>query len=175
MKSKIKFLPAFLLLLLLQPLVFSATLKLNRIGALDTGGMMYSEWWYTGVNPTFSGTAESNSSVTLDAGENDYDTTSDGSGAWSIPTQLSAGDYTIVIAQGSESYTFTLHLGQNLPADLGGTTQTTESTGGVPSTGFNQTVALSFGVGVMLLASYLYISSDTNKRAAFERRIIKED
>ena len=175
MKSKIKFLPFLLLALIIQPFTFSATLQLTKIGALDTGGMMYTEWWYTGVNPTLAGKAVASSTVTVDVGETDYSATANSAGDWSVGTSLKAGDYNIVITQGSESYTFTLHLGQNLPSGVSGTGETSQSTSTVPETGFNQMVALSFGSGIALLASYLYISSDANKKTAFEKKILQED
>ncbi len=108
MKSKIKLLPFLLIALLLQPFSYSATLQLTKIGALDTEGKMYTEWWYTGVNPTFAGKATASSTVTIDVGETDYSATANSSGDWSVGTQLSSGDYSVVITQGSESYSFTL-------------------------------------------------------------------
>lgn len=172
-------LTAFAFVVLLYPLIhktYSATLQLTKIGALDLGGKMYSEWWYTGINPTFYGKAAANSEVSLKIVDNTFKTNSNGSGDWSYYAALENGDYSVVISQGSENISFKLHLGQNLPANIGsGTSQATSSGTTVPDTGYNQIVALSFGLGIILLSSYLYVWGGGNKSAIFEKRIIKED
>jgi len=151
--------------------VFSASLSMTKIGALNTDGKTYPEWWYTGTNPTLVGTAGESSEVSLKLGDDTFTTTADGSGNWSYATALASGDHAIVLSQGSETYAFTLHLGQSFP----GTSETTESTTGVPVTGFNQVVAITFGAGIALLATYFYIWGDSDKRVRFEKKFIKED
>lgn len=159
--------------LIILPISLAATLKLNKIGALDLGGKMYSEWWYTAINPTFSGEAEANSTVKLKTGDIEYSATSDGSGKWSIGTSMEKGDYNVAISQGDEKISFVLHIGQNVPTDLSGSVEATESTVSVPNTGFNQYFALMFSAGILLLGSYLYMwgSEDTK---SFEKKIIDE-
>jgi len=157
--------------------VFAAPFALTKIGALDLGGKTYPEWWYTASNPTFYGTADANSEVTVQIGDDSHKTNSDASGNWSYYAALNAGDYDIKVSQGANSYTFKLHLGQGLPANLGGSesSQSTQSTSSVPTTGYNQIAAIGFGMGLALLASYFYISGDVDRKAQFEKRLINED
>ena len=171
LKIKIKSLIAFLFFVI-PVYSFGASLQLNRIGSLDLDGKMYSEWWYVGTKPTFYGTAEESSTVTVKVGDEEATTSADASGNWTYYLNEEAGDYAIVITQGSESVSFILHLGQNLPD---GTVESTESTSTVPETGMDQYMALMLGVGVVLLATYFYISGDSNRKAVFETRVLKED
>ena len=171
-KNMIKSLIVVCVFLLLPIYSFGATLQLNRIGSLDLGGNMYGEWWYSGSKPTLYGTAENSSAVTVKVDSVEATTNADGSGNWTYYLDKDAGDYVIEIVQGAETISFTLHLGQSLPD---GSVESTEATSSVPTTGFDQYMALMFGVGVILLATYFYISGDSNKKAVFETRIIKED
>jgi len=172
----IKSLVSILLLLTLFRYSFASVLQLNKIGALDLGEKTYPEWWYTGTNPVFYGKAAVSSKVDIKIGDNTFSSTSDTTGAWNYSSTLVAGDYKIVISQGAETLSFTLHLGQSVPASTGSTaTETTQAATTVPTTGFNQYVALSFGFGVILLATYFYFSSDSKRKAVFETRMIKEN
>ena len=153
--------------------VFSATLTLTKIGALDLEGNTYSEWWYTGTNPTLQGTAAVNSQVTIKVDSGTYTANSDTNGDWSYATTLAEGDYSINISQGQESYAFTLHLGQNVPS--GATSgETDQSTSTVPSTGFDQFTGITLGVGIILLSTYLYVWGDGNKKHQFARRFLED-
>jgi len=149
---------------------FSAVLQVNNIGSLNTGGKVYSEWWYTGINPIITGKAAPSSVVAVKVDAASYTTTADSAGNWSYTATLPSGDYKISFTQGAETLAFTLHLGQNLPATTGQTTQST-----TPVTGFNQIVAISLGIGVLLLATYFYIIGDPKKHSIFEARVLKED
>ena len=156
--------------------VFAASLSLLKIGALDTGGKVYPEWWYNGSGPVLSGMAAPGSAVSIKIGENMYTATPDASGTWSYSAALETGDYPIEISQGEEKISFTLHMGQNMAPT--GTTQPSETEPGsapVPDTGYNQYVAFSFGIGIILLATYFYFSSDNKKNTVFESRVLKED
>jgi hypothetical protein len=154
---------------------FGASLQLTKIGALDLGGKMYNEWWYTGTYPTFFGTAEEDSTVTIVLNDDSYSVSANSSGDWSYPTGLPAGDHSVTISQGGDQIAFTLHLGQDLPSDLGGdTSTTTQSTGSVPDTGIDQIAAMLFGTGIIMLAAYFYFWGDTRKHTVFEQRMLKE-
>lgn len=175
-KKYIKFLVPSLFLVLCFSYVFAATLQLHKIGALDLDGKTYKEWWYIGVKPTFVGAAAGGSKVDIKIGDNSYSATADSSGNWSYTSQIDKGDYTIEISSGSEKIAFTLHLGQSVPSNLGTETQqSTEEASSVPATGFNQFVAVTFGVGVILLATYFYFSTDSKKKTIFETRMLKEE
>ena len=181
MNAKIKnytkyFSPLLLLVFISFNFSLAADLQLQRIGTMDLGGKTYSEWWYTGEKPIFYGVSASNQAVNIKIDDSSFATTSDSAGNWLYASELSNGDYKIEISQGAEKLSFTLHLGQTLPENIGAGTQGTSASGsGVPSTGFNQYVAISMGVGVILLATYLYFSSDSKGKKVFENRVIKED
>jgi hypothetical protein len=166
-KKYIKFFIAIFFLTFAFKSAYGATLTLTKIGALDLGGKIYSEWWYTGVNPTFYGTAAAGSSVNIKIAETPFTVTADASGKWSYPATIEKGDYAIVLSSGPETLAFTLHLGQTMP--------TSSSAPAIPTTGFNQFVGITFGVGIILLATYLYFSSDGKRKHIFENRMLKED
>ena len=171
-----KLLVASFLSTILLSNVFAASLSLLKIGALDTGGKSYPEWWYVGTGPVLSGMATPGSDVGIKIGENSFTSTPDGSGSWSYSATLEKGDYPIEISQGVEKFSFTLHMGQDMSA--AGVTQPSETAPGattVPETGYNQYLALSFGIGIILLATYFYFSSDNKKNIIFESRVLKED
>ncbi|HQK41719.1 MAG TPA: hypothetical protein PKV39_01865 [bacterium] len=162
-----------LFILFLEP-AFAAVLTLQKIGALDTAGKNYPEWWYIGSSPTLSGTAKAGENVSIKIGENSFSVTPDSSGNWSYATSLEKGDYPIQITQGEETISFVLHLGQNMPQTVVQSGSQPESTTSVPDTGFNQYVALSFGLGIVLFSTYLYFLTDNKKKSVFESRVLKE-
>ncbi len=163
-------LPVFLFSIIVGT-VFSATLTLDKIGALDTAGNVYSEWWYSNTTATLSGKAADGSQVAvkIDAATNQVDVAS---GVWSYTLTGEQKDYNIEISQGAEKIAFVLHLGQAMPTGTDGSAETAE---GVPETGFNQIIAISLGTGIILLASYFYFWGDLKKKSVFEAKIIKED
>jgi len=147
-----------LLLTLSVSAVFAADLSLTNIGALATSGKTYSEWWYTGTLPLLKGTAESSSDVTVTINDEQFSTSADDSGAWSFYSEkLIEGEHSVSIGSGDQTYSFTLHLGQGLPSDLGATSETTQSTV-VPATGTGQLVALVAGISAIVLGWYFYSS-----------------
>ena len=152
--------------------VFSASLSLTKIGALDTTGKTYSEWWYSQTSATLAGTAADGTQVSVKVGEavNNVNVTS---GTWSYALSGESKDYPIEISQGAEKISFTLHLGQVLPNTV--VAGSSPQTGGVPETGYNQVIAISLGVGIVLLASYFYFWCDLKKKTVFEARMIRED
>ena len=179
MKNKtrifIKSLIVMFLSLFLFELSFSATLELQKIGTLETEGNNYPEWWYSGASPVLSGVAEPGESISIKVGEGSYAVVLEDSGAWSYPTELEDGDHSITISQGENTISFILHLGQTMPVSGSTSDETGESTSSVPVTGFNQFVALSFGLGIILLATYFYFASESNGKKVFETRMLKED
>lgn len=184
MKSKLNvslfvFLSVFTLLFTVKTL--AATLSLTKIGAMDTGGKNYSEWWYTVENPSLSGTATKDTDVTIKVDDKSGTAKADGSGNWTYSTATALGDHTVSISSGSEKYDFKLHITKELPSNLGGTSQSTASGAGngtgngnaVPSTGLDQAVALGLGLGLTLLATYMYISGDNSDKVAIEKKIVE--
>lgn len=147
------------------------SLTLTKIGALDTAGKTYPEWWYTGTNPTFYGTADNGNTVTLKVSDKTYETTTNTEGKWDIPAVLAAGDYSVFLTSGDAHYNFALHLGKD---STGTTSQTSGSTSSVPATGGEQTTALTLGLGVSLLALYLYFFETHKKHKVFEQKIVSD-
>jgi len=172
LKKYIKCITVLFLLLVIFNVSFAGTAILSKIGNLDLSGNRYPEWWYTEINPTFYGVAVAGSTVNIKIGDNSYTTTADASGNWSYYAALDKGDYPIVISSGSDSYSFTLHLGQPLPENIA---SGSSPAGTAPATGFNQFIGITLGAGIVLLATYLYFSSDNKKKTIFENRMLKED
>ena len=158
---------------------FAADFALTHIGAMSTGGATYPEWWYMGSTPTLKGTAGAGDEVNVIIDGEQHSVAADSEGNWSYATTLSDGDYSIGITSGSSSYYFTLHQGQNLPSDLGGTTTPTtpESTGTpaeVPDTGSHQVLVLSVAGALMAFGAYYTLDSREKALAKFERRSIRD-
>lgn len=158
---------------------FSADFQLTKIGSMDTEGNKYSEWWYSGTNPTLMGTGTESSTVNIKVGENTYTANTDASGNWSQPLTLGQGDYNIQLSQGSNTYSFTLHVGQSYPGTTNSNTTTSDTTAvkqttAVPVTGFNQLLGLTFGMGVVLFATYLYMLGSSPKNSVSKRKEIEE-
>lgn len=171
-KNYIKFFIGVLFILFTFKLTFASTLTLTKIGTLDLGGKTYKEWWYTGTNPTFYGAAAKDSTVSIKIAETAFTATADTVGNWSYAAKMEKGDYAIEISSGAEKLSFTLHLGQALPDS---TSQTSGSATSTPSTGFNQFIGITFGIGIILLATYLYFSTGNKRKTIFENRMLKED
>ena len=174
MKSRLtaSFLAFVVALHFMAGLSLADSISLTKIGILDTAGKVYSEWWYTGINPTFYGTADIADDVTMKIGDKTYETSANTEGKWDIPVALAAGDHSVSITSGTASYDFTLHLGQAYTGTL--TQQTSSSTPAVPATGAEQTIALTLGLGVSLLALYLYFFDANKKHKAFEKNVVSD-
>ncbi len=157
--------------------VSAASLSLTKLGTIDTAGSNYSEWWYTNTSALLTGTAAVGQKVNIKVDSTAASVDPASSGAWSYQLTGESKDYKIEISQGSEKISFVLHLGQQLPQNItqGTTNQTNQSTTPTPVTGFNQIIALSLGLGIILLASYFYFWGDTRKKSVFEAKMIKEN
>ena len=146
----------------------AADFALTQIGVMSTGGANYSEWWYTGNNPTFVGTADADATVQYDVDGSTGSVTADSSGNWSYNAGLDGGDHAVSFSSGGSTISFTIHLGQSLPADVGGTTQSTTS---VPDTGSYQALAISISVSAIVAGLYLWSKAPKDKKATFEQDI----
>ncbi|HDQ88768.1 MAG TPA: hypothetical protein ENN92_01315 [candidate division WWE3 bacterium] len=164
MKKTCLFLLA-LLITLNTSSVFAATFTLDKIGTLVTNGQRYTEWWYSGSTPALSGTSAAGTEVTVAFDDASSTVTTGTDGNWThTPASLETGDYAVVISTDTDSYSFTLHLGQTMPT--GGTTgsvsETTQST--VPDTGVAQVFAI-LGGGTALVVGWYLLSN--KKDSAF--------
>lgn len=146
----------FSTLLLSIFVLFSTTTSdaatLDTIGAsATTNGTPGTEWWYSGENPTFTGTAAPNATVIVTISGAPTSVTADASGNWSFsPTTLTTGDHVISITEGSQTFTFTLHAGQNLPT---GTTTTATDSGTLPVSGAIENTLLVLSLGGLFVIS----------------------
>lgn len=159
-----------------SPLVYAAELSLTSIGSLDTSGKVYSEWWYTGINVTLSGTAGSGADVIIMVDDTKITTKADASGNWFVATTTPKGDYQIDVTSGSEAYSFILHTGQDVPSSSGGTSvgesATPESTASVPATGYSQIAGILASVMFVSTGLMIYLNGRNNKKS-YVKSILK--
>ncbi|NTU47175.1 hypothetical protein HGA88_06120 [Candidatus Roizmanbacteria bacterium] len=147
---------AFFVFCFVHVSVQAASLQLTHIGTLDTGGKTYTHWWYSGTQPTFGGTADPNSqlSVTLDA---DTKTVSaDGQGNWSYtaPTPLSSADHQVKFTSGGQTVSFTLTIGSSMPQNAGSNTNQLPTAGNaLPLVGVFSAALLFIFMGFKLKGS----------------------
>jgi len=163
---------AIVISLVMSPISQAAGLTLTHLGGLATNGAKYSEWWYSGTTPLLKGTAANGAEVSITIDSDEKTVTADSSGYWSYQTSLTAKDYKIVVASGSESYTFTLHAGQNMSAS-GSASETTQSTISVPPTGYNQVAGIFAGLTLAAAGFYAYLQGRKNTKKAYAGEVIK--
>lgn len=121
----------FLVSLFISPSVFAATLQVTRIGTINTAGLNYKEWWYTGNNPVIVGLADPAAGVEIEIDGVKNGATADSAGSWSLkPAALGTGDHKVVVSSDGSELAFTIHIGQNLPENL-----LISSSSGLPVTG----------------------------------------
>lgn len=139
----------FCLMLLSVSLVSASGFQLKFIGGLDVTGAVSKEWWYTTANPKLSGISSAGSAVTIKIDEVDYPASVDAAGNWNYqPTVLNDGDHTVSLTSSAGSQSFTLHIGQNIPADV-----TAPAPKDMPVAGSSeQTMWLFLGAGFILAA-----------------------
>ncbi|OGC45922.1 hypothetical protein A2V49_03985 [candidate division WWE3 bacterium RBG_19FT_COMBO_34_6] len=153
----------------------AASLTLTNIGALATNNSKYSEWWYTGINPTFKGTTTAGSEVKIKLNSTENKVTADSAGNWSYSATLASGDHTVAITSGSESYSFTLHLGQDMSASDAGVSSPSarQTTTSVPSTGYNQMVGVTTALVLIGAGMYSYVNGMRNQKKIHVKYILK--
>lgn len=137
--------------------VMAATLQLTSIGSVNTAGYTYSAWWYTSANPVLKGTAAPSAQVTITIDSSAQTITADTTGNWTyVPTTLIAGDHQIVIASAGEQYSFTLHIGSDVPTSTGSASVSTYSAvpSDLPVSGVAEvTIGLVAVAGILIFAS----------------------
>ncbi|MFZ5424206.1 MAG: hypothetical protein ACOZAO_00200 [Patescibacteria group bacterium] len=139
--------------------VFAADFELLTIGSLNTNGANYTDWWYTGINPLFTGIADPGSTITVTINGESSTTSADSSGIWAYASTLETGDHSVsFLSSGGETIAFTLHTGQSLPDTTETTTvteETSESTTPVPDTGSSQIVLYIVSLSLISYGIYL--------------------
>lgn len=151
--------------------VFAADLTLDKIGALNTEGKVYSEWWYTGTDPILVGTAQEGKSVSIKTDGSTSSVTSDEDGSWSYYVEAGSGDHEVVISSEGESLSFTLHLGQALPVS-GTSLETSQSTTPVPETGVSQILIITLSLLMITAGWYLY--ENRSAKRLFEEAVVRD-
>lgn len=153
MKIKLPLILITLLVFLLVPLpVKAAAFKLTAIGSLDVSQQVYSHMWYTGNQPTFSGTGTSGSTVNITLDGSSYTTTVNTSERWSWQpaAALASSDHSLTFSSGVESVSLTLTTGSNVPSSTASGQVSTSSA--LPQTGFftPTLVLLAIGLGMII-------------------------
>ncbi len=142
-----------LFFLLSAPQAFASGFNLKSIGGVNTDGKLYSQWYHTSLQPTFTGEAPADSTVTINIDGTDYTTTADSSGSWSwTPSSaLSGGDHSVTLTNNESTISFTLTLGnENINWDSVGSGTATDSS--LPTVGvtFPTIMLLTSGVAISL-------------------------
>ncbi len=154
--------------------VYAASIVVTKIGALDTGGNTYPQWWYTASNPVFAGTATAGATVNVTVNDTTTTVKADDSGNWTYASSLSTGEHTLKFEADGSSYSFLLSITQTLPESFssGTSVETTQSTVPVPDTGVNTVAGLVVAVSAIALGTYFYDRNNTKK--AFENSVINK-
>lgn len=133
---------------------FAASLTLDKIGALDTSGKKYSQWWYTVANPTLLGKASDSQKVKVTIDSKSSETKADSAGNWMLSTTMPNGDHSISIVSGSETYSFKLTIGTTMPDFTN--KSSTQSTVSVPKTGSHQIYFIIVSLYLAVVGFYFY-------------------
>lgn len=138
--------------------VLAASLSLTKIGALNIGNKQISgQWYYTSTNPTLYGTAGEGSNVVINIDGTEGSATADASGNWQFYSdKLTNGNHQVAISSGSESFGFSLNIGQDVPADLNSAT-VSASGNAVPVTGSTSSLITYVGISAALLMGGVFL------------------
>ncbi len=111
--------------------VYADTLVLTNIGAMDTQGKKFNQWWYEPQQVVLKGVGSkgANIDITVDGAFQTIHSSVD-TGQWSYNLgSLSIADHSITVSSGTESYSFILTIGSSPPPSANSTK------GGLPQTG----------------------------------------
>lgn len=111
--------------------VFAESLTLTHIGAMETKGKKFNQWWYEPQQVILKGVGSkaANIDITVDGKFNTIrSNVNDGTWTYNLGI-LPVADHNIIIGSGEESYSFVLTIGSKPPADMATTK------GGLPETG----------------------------------------
>ena len=147
-----------LLLMAVLP-TYAANFKLNSIGSLDVFQKLYSHMWYTGSQPTFSGSGTSGAGVNITLDSNSYSTTVGTDEQWNFrpPSALENTDHNLVFSSEGQTISLILTTGSNVPSDFSGSTGTQSGTpSALPQTGLLTPTLTILGIGILLTSSFLF-------------------
>lgn len=123
-------------LLLIQSSALVAALTLDKIGTSTVVGTI-SSWTYYGKNPTFVGTTDPSTAVSITYDGQNQSATADGLGNWSYtPTTLDEnGSYPVTLNSAGNTISFTLNLttASTSASTTTTSTTTTSTTSGQPN------------------------------------------
>lgn len=139
--------------LLLLSLVFvfvqyshAAEFTLTHIGALETKGVRYNQWWYEPQQVVLKGTGSKMANIDITLNDKTETIKTDGEGKWSYKLgTLDVADYRVRIGSGQDEYSFILTIGSPPPADM----NTTK--GGLPEAGIIGPLVGIVGIGALLV------------------------
>lgn len=151
---------SFCLLFLASP---TFALTIDTIGTTSVpNGNPGTDWYYTSENPSLSGTAAANSSVTVTIDGTAYPVTVNSTSNWSyVPTTLTNGDRAVVVTGDSQTLSFTLHVGQNVPTSS--TSTSTSSGQTLPVSGALENTLMLLGGGAILIVAGWKLSTAINR------------
>lgn len=149
MNKYASFLTVLFLLLFITLPVFADSLVLTHIGAMETRGVKYNQWWYEPQQVKLKGTGSkgANIDITIDGKlETIKVDITEGKWIYDLGT-LAVADHSVVVGSGGDLYSFILTVGSTKPADMSGTK------GGLPEAG--QMIPLLIVIGAAgLLITY---------------------
>lgn len=99
---------------------FAGTFQLKNIGALQTQGVLYNKWYYTGAQPTFYGEGLAGEEVAITADGESSTTTVNTNNEWSFTpaAPLSAGEHSLSFSSAGSTIEFTLAIGTDIPEGI---------------------------------------------------------
>ena len=94
-------------------LCFASGFNLKSISSVSTDGRQISHWWYSGLNPVFSGEAAPGATIAADIDGQAANINADSSGNWAYQAvgELTAGDHQVSFTSDGSVIKFTLTLG----------------------------------------------------------------
>ena len=126
--------------------VLASEFTLTHIGAMETKGVRYNQWWYEPQQVVLKGTGSklANIDITLDGRTQTIKSDSEGIWSHNLGT-LDIADHQVQIGSGTDLYSFVLTIGSSPPADMNSTK------GGLPEAGIVGPLVGIVGIGALLV------------------------
>lgn len=95
----------------------AAAFQLKSIGALQTQGVLYDKWYYTGAQPTFYGEGLAGEEVTITIDGESSTTTVNTDNEWGFTpaAPFLAGEHSLSFTSAGSTIEFTLVIGTDIP------------------------------------------------------------
>lgn len=127
--------------------VHAGTFQLKSIGALQTQGVLYDKWYYTGAQPTFYGEGLAGEEVAIIIDGESFTTTVNTNNEWSFTpaAPFPAGEHSLSFASAGSTIEFSLVIGIDIPEGVTAPEATsTPVAGGILPTLLVTSLGLSF-------------------------------